>query len=1034
MTRPLLALIAGAIVIAGSPRIAARPILEPYVFDEGFEKGSVGSWSSYPPAQDTGYDPTIVVGPTRGDRPGLALYREVVPTHESDHMFGVRKHLGIHVSASSVLSFACYVKSNRDIAGVRVRFGFADGSTAERTVGLSARSEWRAFNLAMTGVVPPGRPKKLDAIAFMAIVPKADPENLLRFGLDDVRIDGYRDARWEFTAPRVHVLDEWAERIAATHFTEGTTLIISARPPSRVDSASAVLSRALTGEEVGTFPMTRHGDEWSVSLPLDRTTGIAAGMWRATLRSAAQDAEDATSETDLVFLVKRRDAPATSPRLLIRPGDAPAILKRASSGRMRAIWEDLENRARQYRASRASDSLAYNLDAYDDVFWLPTYVGYVQAIRAPASDIRANAVVYGLSGDPDAGDAARRALLQVSRWPSYVHPHVLKQGQFTYWPVGQMLADLAIGFDMTRDRFSPADRRVVADALLRKGVTEVFKEYVRDNRVSSNTSNWIADVTGGGILSALAVLDDVGDEALEPYLTGMLLKLKAYVDAAFGEDSGYGEGFAYLNHAMQCLNTVLPALDHTFGIEFPDRLAHGHRLLAYQVEPSTRTLLDFGDSTDRLPEMSNFAYLIARYRDPYLKWLYDLAPGRSDVDLLLMDDSVPAKSPEGLPKAVAFRDVGTAVFRSGFGVDDFVFLFRAGPFFNHQHFDQGSFQLRDRGERFLGEAGPSDYYADPWYQKLVIQAAGHNTVLLDRNPRSQRAGDFRHDVPAWRDRAAITDFLAFEGGAFATGRLDPVYDGKLAVLRRNVLYVAPRTVVLIDEAAGADGPHEIDLLFHAPLKESIRIDGRTASITMPAGTLKIQTVFPAAYRAQILQRPLTLTEFRQAEPAAARSRGYLQLSSDLDAREGATFVNVLSTDESVHANLDRRVLSDHVELRLGSAIYAINTRVGRSFTVGSVTTDALVYAAGRGRVTALRATRVVSGGTTLHAERPVSLVRTDGRIAYSATGDVTVSFPLEQRPRDVLLNGRALRGWHHAPEPGLSMVLPSGSGVVEIRK
>ena len=43
--------------------------------------------------------------------------------------------------------------------------------------------------------------------------------------------------------------------------------------------------------------------------------------------------------------------------------------------------------------------------------------------------------------------------------------------------------------------------------------------------VSSNTSNWICDVTAGSILCSVALFNDYSDKDLEPYLTGSILKL-----------------------------------------------------------------------------------------------------------------------------------------------------------------------------------------------------------------------------------------------------------------------------------------------------------------------------------------------------------------------------------------------------------------------------------------------------------------------------------------------------------------------------
>ncbi|MCE5249836.1 heparinase II/III-family protein [bacterium] len=1034
MKRMVIAVLVVLCMLSGMTPVLAAPVLEPYTYVFDFENGSVGAWSSYPPSQDTAYDPTIWVKPLYADKKAQnrALYREITPNFEIDTMFGVRKKLDLYVDASSVLTFKCFIKSNRDIGGVRVRFGFADGTMVERTISFSARSTWRDCAIKMSDVISGGSMQKLAAVAFMAFCPNADPENLLRFGVDDVKINGMRESAWKFSSPAVHKLDEWPEYIAGKHFTEGESITISGNPPFNVGSAAVIVSQALTGEITGTFRMKKTDSDWSVSIPLTPGTGITSGMWRVTVKASSKDKKDDTISTDLVFLVRRADAPKTNPRLLMKPGDAPKILDKASSGRMREIWESLQQNASRTRGARKPEEFKYNLDAYDDIYWLPTYGGYIQAISTPSTYIRANGIVYGISGDAEAGDAACRALLMMAKWPSFVHPHILNQGQFTYWPVGQKLADLAIGFDMVCARFTPEERREVADALYSKGVTEVFKEYVRDNRVSSNTSNWIGDVTGGGLLCALAVMNDFKDEDMEPYMTGMLLKLNALIQS-IDRDGDYGEGYSYLNHAMHCINVALPALDNTFGIKFPEKLAQSYKFLLYQMDSSTKELYDYGDTVDRLSSMSVFSYLISRYHDPRLKWLYDLAPGRSDVDLLLMDDSVPSQGPEGLPTSVLFRDTGTAVLRSGFGHEDFMVVFRCGAFFNHQHFDQGAFYLSDRGENFLTEVGRSDYYDDPWYQKLVIQPAGHNCILVDRNPESQRHGDLLDDVPAWTNAASVTDFMTFDDGAFVSGRLDPIYRGKLTTLRRNILYCAPRTIVLIDEAVGAGDAREINLRFHAPRKEDITVSGKDASITRADKTLTIRTVSPAGYTSEILKRPPTIYEFGREDAVTMKTRGFLQLSADL-GKEATTFVNVLTTDAGVVGGLNERSYGDHVTLSLGNVAYSINTTAGKQYSADGITTDALVYATLSDGFKAMRATKVVSGaGTLLSATAPVSVVVRPGRIVYAAPARTDVTLRLDAKPGQVRLDGKLTKDWNYDKKAGLKLKLSPGSGVIEIQ-
>lgn len=1018
------------IVLAGNT--FAVPALEPYTYTADFSGGSVGPWSSYPPSQDTAYDPTIWVKNRLDADTNKALFREITPNYNIDYMFGARKKFhNLYVDATSVLSFKAYIKSNRPVEGVRLRFGFADGTMQELDVPFTSIELWYSAQISFSNLIEDGKTHKLDAVAFMALCPEADPENLLRFGLDDVSITGYRQADFTFISPEAHILDERPEQIAAVHFAEGGEIEIAGRAPFDAKNVEVTISRALTGADRKTWKMKGKDGVWSTKIRLGKSSDVGSGIWRAKVIAISRDKEPQTSATDLVFLVKKEDAPDSNPKILTTSEELPAVRERTESERMKNVWEGLVRNAEKRRSQRSTDVFKYNLDAYDDIYWLPTYGGYIQALYTPSQYIRSNAVVYGISGDTEAGNAACRALKMMAQWPSWVHPHILNQGQFTYWPVGQVLSDLAVGYDMAGDRLSQADRKLVASALYEKGLTQVFKEYVRDNRVSSNTSNWIGDVTGGGIMCALALMEEYSDRDLEPYLTGMILKLNDLVQSGFDNDGAYGEGYSYLNHALHCINTVLPGLDRTFGIQFPSKLYEAHKLLFYQWDAHTNHLYDWGDTVTSLRSMSNFTWLLNKSGDPLLQWLYDKNPGSSDVDLLLLNKRHESEDIESLPTVTLFEDTGTAVFRSGFDEDAFIFVFRCGPFFNHQHFDQGSFFLADRGEEFLGEVGRSDYYEDPWYQKLVIQPGGHNCILIDGNPESQRAGDLLHDVPAWNDYARISDYMTFEDGAFVSGDLAPLYKGKVETLRRSVLYSAPRTIVLIDEIAGPEDASQMNLLFHPPHREDITVGGPgNVSITRPSGVLKMRSL-AGDVNISAEKRPPTLYEFNGLDAVTMKPYGYVKMDSEIGA--GTTAVTVMSTDDGVLNSLNSRRFNDLVLLNLGGVTCAVKTAPNGEMEIDGTVTDALVYATLENGFRAMRATHVDDGGKSLFkAEYPVSIELAGNTLTYSASKDTEMTVFMEKKPRRITTEGERIRDWKFSSEKGVTLTVKAGSGSYDI--
>lgn len=1021
---PVVSITLAAAVFAAEPRLERRRL----VFD--FESGSVGAWSSYPPAQDTAYDPTIAVRVVDGN-PTRALVRDIVPSSEHDYLFGVRRKTSLRITAESVLAFRAAVKDYRPGAVLRVKLGFADGTAWETSLGETRNLEWREIRVPLRDALAGSAPKSLAAFAILADAPRADPETRLRLAVDDVTLDGLREATGLIVEPASLRLEDFGVSVAAVHYEEGAAVRFRAVFPGAAKRASLRLAPAFFGAE-GPRPALamKRGADGSFMAEL-RGPDVRPGLWEARMTAGA--GAEGSAEARLVFLVRPASAPRSRPSLLLR-ADKLAGLRADIAGPKRALWEKLVEEARGLRARFDPAAFAYNLDAYDEVFWLPTYGGYSNTIRSLGAFARANAFVYAVSGDPEAGDAARRALLKMAEWPTFVHPHILLQGQFTYWPVGLTVLDLALAYDWTRGLLSPSERRRVAEALQTRGVEGIFREYVLDNRVSSNTSNWISHVTAGGILAALAAAEDLPAGTTEPALTGMLLKVRDFIAAAFDRDGGYGEGYAYHNFTMQTLCELLPVLRDHFGLPVPGVVARSAAYLPYQLDGRRKELLDFGDTTTRLAPLSNFSFLLGPGGDPRLKHLYDVAPGTRDVDLLFVDPDLRGRGPSDLPPVRLFRDSGTAIFRSGWTEDAFIFVFRCGPFFNHQHFDQGSFFLADRGETFVTETGKSDYYNDPWYQKLVIQAGGHNAPLADGDVESQRAGDLLADVPAWRAAARITDFLSFDGGAFVSGDLAPLYAGRFGTLRRSVLYFPPRTVVLIDQAgaAGAAGARTLDLRFQAPLRDDIFAGPEGCGIRRPGGTLHIRTVSPGEVRSDVRKRPLTLAEFDAENAITMRARGFLQQTVPLGPA-GATVINVMSTDEAPAAGGAERDADGGLRFSAGYRRIQIPAGSPERPPEGAKTA-AVAVVSSRGSTAALRMTALAAnGGFLARASSPVTIAIQDaGRqtvIRFWADQDADLELRAAQRPAGVRLDGRLVRDWTWRAGR-LAIRLQAGSGEI----
>jgi hypothetical protein len=1025
-TQFLLFLLAASLSAEGE-----RSGFKPFVYDFDFESGSVGAWSSYPPAQDTAYDPTIWIKTIEGNS-GLALVREIIPNYPIDYLFGVRKKLNIVVDKGSRLSFRHYVKNYLETGRIIIKFALADGRAPEIPIRAGKSGTWQRADLSLAEIVDVSDSVALEAVALMADCPRADPETQLKFAVDDVRLTGWRPETFAIVEPPVHRLEEFSLDVAGRHFTEGEDILIRSEFPSEVNKPEVVVTDFFRGRERSRHALRRvSGKSYEARIP---SSELGGGLWRADI--GGRNGDRKIHPETLVFLVRPKDAAKNHPWLLLTEDDRARLQEVIRGGRPREIYEKIKKTAAALRAKYDPGDFVYNLDAYDEVFWLPTYSGYSSTIRTLSGFARANGLVYGLEGDREAGRAAVQALLKMSEWPSFVHPHILNQGQFTYWPVGLVLIDLSLAYDLVYNLLTPAERQKIASALYDKGITEVFKEYVRDNRVSSDTSNWISHVTGGGILSALAVADEFSDKQLEPYLTGMILKVGELVRCAFDRDGNYGEGYAYHNFTMQTLSEIMPALENHFGIAFPEKVDRSHLYLAYQLNAGTKEIYDFGDTGNKLGPLSNFAYILNKTKDPLLRWLYALAPGDDDTDLIFFDPSAHPEPPATRsPLIRLFRDVGTAVFRSGFEDDDFLFVLRAGPFYNHQHFDQGTFFLRDKGEDFIVEGGKTDYYKDPWYQGFFIQAGGHNCILVDENPESQIAGDMLYDVKAWDNYARITDFLELSQGAFISSELAPIYKGRFKSLRRSILYLRPRTIVLIDRGEGAQKAARMNLRFHAPHLEEIRVDGRRTEIRRGKQTLNILTLHPAEIKSEPLKRPLSLSEFAAENPITMKARGFLQLTSGLE--EGrCDFINILTTDRELSRKIEFSERDEFFELKVDGKAYILSRRSGLAYRAGEVETDAFLLSRADNTWQAMRASRVSDAGRLIvGADLPLSFVLEANekslRLRTSASSPARVQLHCPRRPMTVEMNGQAVRTWEFK-DSILRLAIPEGGADIQV--
>ncbi|HEX2639220.1 MAG TPA: heparinase II/III family protein, partial [Pyrinomonadaceae bacterium] len=804
--------------------LSAQALYEPFTLREDFQGDSLGQFASYPPPQDYGYEPSITPTSDLGAPGGRSLMRVWKPNRDGHLRFGFIRPIYLQASSDGRVSISYFL--NNIGQGDRIELGLAGSDGCRYQAWLPAKSgSWSREQVALADFRCGGKPIAsgvgIEAFYIVAELKNADADTTYRFLIDDFAMQARRPAEFEVQNPRTVRIESQNAAVAAKSYAGGDTVSVAAVSPARVDRATArILDQ--DGKAVASQPLYddgTHGDSkagdgvWTNNAVYTLKPSDPNGVWKIELQGTAAKGE--TVETDVRF-VHGSTRRLAHPRLYFDAKDRDALIARTRDPKAAAIWQKILADA-EARRTGDIEQAGRVFEMLDTGYLLPSLLGYFDAMNSARLRIEPNALVAYLTGDATARQSAKTALLDVSRWSRWEPPWFTAHGQHTYYPAGQMSAAVALAYDLLYDDLTEAERSLVRRALIENAIIPVYKEYVLDNRVSANTSNWIAHTVGGALIAASAIAGDVKpDEAsgqFDVYLNGLLLKLERHLTASYLPDGSYGEGISYKEFDLETTGPALVAVDRVFGIDYwsrthvKDSTLYSLYTFAQPVEGS----LDMGDSHP--PSGRTLAPVVKYSKNPTDKWFYDQFTHNAIPDFLFFDDSVAPRPPD-LPTSRIFNEKGDAVFRSGWGKDSIVFLFRAGPDYNHNHADQGSFLLTAFGEPLITEAGWSDYYKDPYYATYFTQAIGHNTVLVDRDPESQSWPDTRQ-FAALDSYPTITDSLTSEFYDGVGSSLESVYEGRLSAYVRRIVFVKPYYFVVFDDLK-AGQPAAFDFLLHLP--------------------------------------------------------------------------------------------------------------------------------------------------------------------------------------------------------------------------
>ncbi|HUT62952.1 MAG TPA: hypothetical protein VMZ04_03245, partial [Anaerolineae bacterium] len=708
------------------------------------------------------------------------------------------------------------------------------------------------------------------------------------------------------------------------------------------------------------------------------------------------------------------------------------------------------NAARQ-RKQVPVESLVFDLDQFPDEDWLPTWSAWGTHIYPTGNALYWNSLAYAFLEDRTAGEYAKDVLVTLSKFKNWTHPWQTKRGRFSEHRTGAWSHNLALAYDLTYDLMNEQERRFIRDALMKNIVMGAHKTYVVNNNVTCNTSNWIAHIAGGSLMVQAAMFGDGPDvETMEPYFTGAALKLYDFIEKVVDPDGAWGEGLGYNNYSFRTMCQSLPSLENVFHIDMSEPLDGSYKEYIWAGPVKEKKYFFFGDTGGNLNPITDWAWLLPKYKDPLLGWYYNAlkygvvesntkASIRSDetyiqknqtfMDVLYETEDTPRDDPFDEDPVTCFRSVGTTVFKSGWEPDDFVFVMRTGPFFNHQHLDQGSFWIADRGSIFLEERHGSTYYDDPLYQPWYTQPVGHSTILINGNHQSQRVGDPLVFAKGFEDYACIYHFLNGENTAFSSGDIGKLYWDKVKCLRRNVLYLKPRTILMLDTVVPGERDVDVTLLYQTLFLKDIAANENTSTITKNGNILYIKHLYPRHMVVKAVETPHYLYTLRDEKPLV--KEGLLSVTARTD-RVPLVVANLLTTTAGGEPNCMVEQGNGFIHGTAEGKRFAFSTRLNAVYDIESLRTDALAVTWDNSRIFAAMCTILTKDGAfVLESEKLITFEFSPDGLLYYHRDESPVIIGVQSKPSAVSVNGNDLKNFtYDAERKVVTVVLPAGVGLV----
>ncbi|MBV8780890.1 MAG: heparinase II/III family protein [Phycisphaerae bacterium] len=467
--------------------------------------------------------------------------------------------------------------------------------------------------------------------------------------------------------------------------------------------------------------------------------------------------------------------------------------------------------------------------------------------RLVLSRVSTLAGLYRLTGEERFAERARTEMFAAAKFPDW-HPD-------DFLPDAELINALSVGYDWLYRYLRIEDRKIIADAIMKKGLQPAEAAYKHNGDWTRTESNHNIVGNGGVAIGAIA-LGEENEKLSRDLIANSRKSLPTALDQ-YEPDGAWPEGPIYWDYATRYATYYMASLDSGLGTDFdisrwPGFAATG-AFRIYSTGPTKKTF-NFGDAEETVHPAPFMYWLALQFKKPiYAAHEQYIEPNETTMFGLVWRARLGEiesfeSAARKLPLNAMFRGSELAFLRSDWTPDATYVGFKGGTNRGtHRHLDLGSFVLDALGERWALDLGPDDYGlpgyngSDKRWTYYRCETVGHNTLTINRENQNTD-GD-----------ANLVGFHSDPNRSYAVVDLTNAYPKAHSVLR-GIELLNGRDVEIVDEI-DLGSSERITWNFHT--KAKIRTEGATATLEQNGKRLRMQILSPidAAFEVESAEAP-----------------------------------------------------------------------------------------------------------------------------------------------------------------------------------